>query len=57
MGSLTKIDVTPPTGTTQGRTALLNDKAVEAFANLTGVEAVTPVIQSTAYLKAANILR
>ena len=28
MGSLTKIDVTPPSDSTGGRTALLNDKAV-----------------------------
>lgn len=44
MGSLTKIDVTPPSDSTGGRTALLNDKAVDAFKKLRGVEAVTPVV-------------
>lgn len=39
MGSLTKIDVTPPSDSTGGRTALLNDKAVDAFKKLRGVEA------------------
>ena len=42
LGSLTKIDVTPATGD-YGRKALLNDKALEAFWGIDGVEAVTPV--------------
>ena len=36
MGSLTKIDVTPPSDSTGGSTALLNDKAVDAFKKLRG---------------------
>lgn len=52
MGSLTKIDVTPAEkmGDSQ-KSALLNDKAVSSFKGLDGVEAVTPVEQSTGYLK------
>lgn len=53
MGSLTKIDVMPGTGT-NGRTALLNNKAVDAFKGLVGVEAVTPVVQTSAYLKSGS---
>jgi len=53
MGSLTKIDVTP-TATARSKIALLNDKAVTAFAALDGVEAVTPVVQSSAYLKSGK---
>lgn len=54
MGSLTKIDVTPPSDSTGGRTALLNDKAVDAFKSLNGVEAVTPVVQATAWLQSGS---
>ena len=50
MGSLTKIDVTPSTDE-RGAQALLNDKAVDAMKKLDGVDAVTPVVQATAYLK------
>lgn len=56
MGSLTKIDVTANTDSSGGRTALLNDKAVEAFKNLAGVEAVTPVVQASGYLKAGSYI-
>ena len=51
MGSLTKIDVTPASRTFTGKTAILNDKAVEAFKSIYGVESVTPVLQQPAYLK------
>lgn len=51
MGSLTKIDVTPDTGLDRKTTALLNDKAVAAFAGIPGVEAATPVASGTAYIK------
>ncbi|MEM1483585.1 ABC transporter permease [Oscillospiraceae bacterium PP1C4] len=55
MGSLTKIDVTPPSETIRKqKTALLNDRAVGAFGKLNGVEAVTPVVQSAAYLKSGK---
>lgn len=54
MGSLTKIDVMPDSSGTGGRTALLNDRAVDAFKGLEGVEAVTPVVQASAYLKAGS---
>ena len=47
MGSLTKIDVTPATSD-YGRKAVLNDKALEAFRGIDGVEAVTPVYQQSA---------
>lgn len=53
MGSLTKIDVLPPKDL-GGRTALLNDKAVEQIKALSGVEAVTPVVQATAYVKSGG---
>ena len=56
MGSLTKIDVTPPSDSTGGRTALLNDKAVDAFKKLRGVEAVTPVVQATAWLQSGSYI-
>lgn len=56
MGSLTKIDVTPPSDSTGGRTALLNDKAVDAFKSLNGVEAVTPVVQATAWLQSGSYI-
>lgn len=53
MGSLTKIDVTP--GSSEyGRTAILNAKAVEAFKGIDGVEAVTPVLQQSAYIATGN---
>jgi len=55
MGSLTKIDVMSTT-TVKDKIALLNDKAIEAFATLDGVEAVTPVIQSNAYLKSGKYM-
>lgn len=57
MGSLTKIDVTPETkmGDTK-KSALLNDKAVESFKTIAGVEAVTPVEQSTGYLKSGSFI-
>ena len=42
LGSLTKIDVTPADQTLLDKTALLNEKAVNAFKNIEGVEAVTP---------------
>lgn len=53
LGSLTKIDVTPATGD-YGRKALLNDKALEAFRGIDGVEAVTPVYQQSAYIVSGN---
>lgn len=56
MGSLTKIDVTPDTGSKSGRVALLNDKAVEAFKGIDGVEAVTPVVKTNAYLKSGKYI-
>lgn len=55
MGSLTKIDVMPPQDL-GGKTALLNDKAIEQIRGLSGVEAVTPVIQSTAYVKSGSYI-
>lgn len=55
MGSLTKIDVTP-SADERGAQALLNDKAVEAIKALDGVEAVTPVVQATAYLKSGKYI-
>ena len=48
LGSLTKIDVTPATSD-YGRKALLNDKALEAFRGIDGVEAVTPVYHCLLY--------
>jgi len=53
MGSLTKIDVLPADDL-GGRTALLNDTAVESIRALDGVEAVTPVVQATAYIKCGS---
>lgn len=53
MGSLTKIDVMPPRKA-KGRVALLNDKAVKSIRNLSGVEAVTPVLQVAPYIKSGN---
>lgn len=53
MGSLTKIDVTPG-DSSYGRTAVLNAKAVEAFKGIDGVEAVTPVLQQSAYIATGN---
>ncbi|MCR4722403.1 MAG: ABC transporter permease [Eubacteriales bacterium] len=53
MGSLTKIDVTASTGS-YGRKAILNGKAVEAFKGIDGVEAVTPVLQKSAYIVSGN---
>lgn len=55
MGSLTKIDVTPSTDE-RGAQALLNDKAVGAMKKLDGVDAVTPVVQATAYLKSGKYI-
>ncbi len=55
MGSLTKIDVTPSTDE-RGAQALLNDKAVDSMKKLDGVEAVTPVVQATAYLKSGKYI-
>lgn len=56
MGSLTKIDVTAARDSSGGRLALLNDKAVEAFKSLAGVEAVTPVVQSSAWLQSGKYI-
>ena len=55
MGSLTKIDVLPANDL-GGKTALLNDTAVEQLKKLDGVEAVTPVVQSAAYVKCGNYI-
>lgn len=55
MGSLTKIDVMP-SDSEYGRKAILNQKAVESFENLDGVEAVTPVMQQSAYLVTGNFV-
>lgn len=55
MGSLTKIDVTQKNGS-NGKIAILNKKAVAAFKGIDGVEAVTPVLQSTAYLKSGKYI-
>ncbi len=54
MGSLTKIDVTMADTTLNDRVALLNDKAVAALKDIEGVEAVTPVVQKSAYIKAGG---
>lgn len=54
MGSLTKIDVLPADEELTDKVALLNDKAVEAIKGISGVEAVTPVLNQTAYLKSGN---
>lgn len=57
MGSLTKIDVTPVKKMNDSqKSALLNDKAVESFRGIDGVEAVTPVEQSTGYLKSGGYI-
>lgn len=53
MGSLTKIDVTANTSD-YGKKAILNGKAVEAFKGIDGVEAVTPVLQKSAYVISGN---
>ena len=53
MGSLTKIDVTASTNE-YGKRAILNSKAVEAFKGIDGVEAVTPVLQKSAYIVSGN---
>ena len=53
MGSLTKIDVTASTNE-YGKRAILNGKAVEAFKGIDGVEAVTPVLQKSAYIVPGN---
>ncbi len=55
MGSLTKIDVTSSTDE-RGAQALLNDKAVDSMKKLDGVDAVTPVVQATAYLKSGKYI-
>ena len=55
MGSLTKLAVTPATDE-RGAQALLNDKAVDAMKKLDGVDAVTPVVQATAYLKSGKYI-
>ncbi len=55
MGSLTKIDVTQKNSSAT-RVAVLNQKAVNAFAGIDGVEAVTPVLQTTAYLKSGKYI-
>jgi len=54
MGSLTKIDVLPAEEELTDKIALLNEKAVEAFRNIEGVEAVTPVLNQSAYIKTGN---
>lgn len=54
MGSLTKIDVLPADEELTDKVALLNDKAVEAIRGISGVEAVTPVLNQTAYLKSGS---
>lgn len=54
MGSLTKIDVLPADEELTDKVALLNDKAVEAIRSISGVEAVTPVLNQTAYLKSGS---
>ena len=56
VGSLTKIEVTPVSSELGGRRALLNDKAVEAVKGIAGVEAVTPVLQQSAYIKSGNYI-
>lgn len=55
MGSLTKIDVTQKNSSAT-RVAVLNQKAVNAFCGIDGVEAVTPVLQTTAYLKSGKYI-
>ena len=54
MGSLTKIDVMPVDATRLDRTAILNEKAVQTIKEIEGVEAVTPVLQKSAYIKAGS---
>ena len=56
VGSLTKIEVTPVSSELGGRRALLNERAVEAFKAIDGVEAVTPVLQQSAYIKSGNYI-
>jgi len=53
IGSLTKIHVMPDRAA-QTRIAILNDRAVEAINSLEMVEAVTPVIQSNAFLRSGR---
>ncbi|WP_313756980.1 ABC transporter permease [Tissierella sp.] len=55
MGSLTKIDVMPPRES-KGKVALLNEKAVQSFNKLDGVEAATPVLQVVPYLKSGKYI-
>ncbi len=54
LGSLTKIDVLPASDKLTDKVPLLNDKAVEAFKGIEGVEAVTPVVNQSAYVKAGH---
>ena len=53
IGSLTKIHVMPDRAA-QTRIAILNDRAVYAINSLEMVEAVTPVIQSNAFLRSGR---
>ena len=53
IGSLTKIHVMPD-ATAQTRIAILNDRAVEAIGSLEMVRAVTPVIESPAFLRSGR---
>ena len=55
MGSLTKIEVTP-SQSEAGLKPVLNDKAVQGIAALPGVEAVTPVLQKSAYLVSGSFV-
>ncbi|WP_353092725.1 ABC transporter permease [Tissierella praeacuta] len=55
MGSLTKIDVMPPRES-KGKVALLNEKAVQSFNKLDGVEVATPVLQVVPYLKSGKYI-
>ena len=55
MGSLTKIEVTLPQSE-YGQKPILNDKAVASIAALRGVEAVTPVVQKSAYLVSGSFV-
>ncbi len=55
MGSLTKIEVTLPQSE-YGQKPILNDKAVSSIASLRGVEAVTPVVQKSAYLVSGSFV-
>ncbi|MCL2578739.1 MAG: ABC transporter permease [Oscillospiraceae bacterium] len=53
VGSLTKIHVTPDISA-RDTVSLLNDRAVEAIGSLDAVEAVTPVIQASAFLRSGR---